>query len=70
MKGQPGQVVPGPPGIDGVDGMKGEPGQPGSVGAKGERGICHAQWYIMKLCKKPTGNKVSIYPSELYFHRD
>lgn len=66
MKGEPGQVVPGPPGIDGVDGMKGEPGQSGTVGAKGEKGICHAQWYIVKLYKKPTGNKVSIYPSELY----
>lgn len=47
MKGEQGQVVPGPPGIDGVDGMKGEPGQPGTVGAKGEKGIYHAQWYIM-----------------------
>ena len=61
MKGEPGQTIAGPRGIDGVDGAQGDKGEPGAVGAKGEEGTCiyHAQWYMMKLHKKPTGNKVS-----------
>ena len=52
MKGEPGQVIPGPPGIDGMDGETGEQGLPGIDGAKGEKGICCAQWYMNEIIQK------------------